>query len=858
MYIIQNDKFYCQGKCIFMKTYNLLYNSESQFEEFLYSNSIEFSKEYLIRVHTCIHYAEDISDFVSMIRKFLPNSKIIGCSTSAVILNGKIMPGKCLISITELNNASVRTCLVPVKNAQSSGSELADTICDNISINNNSKFLLTFISSFYISTAVSDLVDCINQKFPDIQILGGIANHQDSPMPDSDNMISFVFNEKSVLNYGIASAVIDSNNLKVHSEVVYVTEPVGKTYTVTDVDNMIIKSVDGQNTIEWYQNILGVNLSNFEKNEDIQGLTSMFPIVKKNYGNIPWLISYSPQNEKLKIFSDEKEPVMYTTGNIKAGDKIKIAYSSMQHTIEVCQDVCNKLKEEPSDVLFAYSCISRTIMFKNCADWEFTPFKRTNLSGALMVSEIGNSEGANRFCNYTTVIASLAESNNKPRIDSSALALNVNMLYDNNQHIINYLINHSESDEENEVAIKQKQDIEKRLFTDPRTGLGNITKYFYDIGRGIRNKICIVNIKNRSLITAFMSEEDFEEHSVTCVKQIADFLGTNYYSCYFYNTKYLIIAAADEVIGDDFITKIKEVQALTMTQKYNTYVPVCEFAIVLNEDDMLSKAEMMLEKMSNSHECMQIYSKNSSIESERAEKIRMINLLNDAIINNRVVPYFQGIHDNELDCITTYEALMRIEDENGKAYSPFFFMPVAKEYGFYNEISCIMIDKVLKIFRDKTEKVTINLDVNDIYNYDIIHLILDFLNTAPHPENFIFEITESEEIKDYQIIDAFTDAIINAGGQIAIDDFGSGFSNLVYLFRINAQYIKIDGEIIKNICTDESACEIMEIITQWAKKHNKFVIAEFVENEQIQKIVSDYGIKYSQGYYYSKPEKRFL
>ena len=86
-----------------MKTYNLLYSSESQFEEFLYSNFIEFNREYLIRIHTCIHYPEDIIELVNMIKKFLPNSKIIGSSTSAVILNGKIIPKKCLISITEFN-----------------------------------------------------------------------------------------------------------------------------------------------------------------------------------------------------------------------------------------------------------------------------------------------------------------------------------------------------------------------------------------------------------------------------------------------------------------------------------------------------------------------------------------------------------------------------------------------------------------------------------------------------------------------------------------------------------------------------------------------------------------------------------
>lgn len=842
-----------------MKTYNILYSSESQFEEFLYSNFIEFNREYLIRIHTCIHYSEDVIELVNMIKKFLPNSKIIGSSTSAVILNGKIISKKCLISITEFNQASVRTCVFPIKSPDVSGSMFFDAISSGVSLNENSKLLITFASSFYTSRAISDCIDCINQNFPNIQMLGGVVNHGDRPMPDSDEVISFVFNEKCITQNGIVAAVIDSNSLNVSSEVVYVTEPVGKSYTVTEADNMIIRSIDGQDTVEWYQNILGINFADFEKNEDIINVTSTFPIVKKDYGNIPWLISYSPQNDKFRMFSDENEnkPVMYTTGNIKTGDKIKIAYSSMQHTIEVCQDVCNRLKDRPSDALFAYSCISRTTMFKNCADWEFTPFKRTNLSGALLISEIGNSEGANRFCNYTTVIASLAESYNKLRIDASALALNVNMLYDNNQHIINYLINHSKDTEQNDNAIKQKQDIEKRLFTDSRTGLGNITKYFYDIGRGIRNKVCVVAIKNRSLITAFMSEDDFEEHFAVCVNQISEFLGTNYYSCYFYSSKYLIIAAADEVIGDDFIAKIKDVQTLTMNQRYNTYVPVYEFAIVINEDDMLSKAEMMLEKMNNSHECIQIYSKNSSIESERAEKIRMINLLNDAIINDRVIPYFQGIHDNDLDRITTYEALMRIEDENGRAYSPFFFMPVAKEYGFYNEISYIMIEKVLKIFREKEEKVTINLDVNDIYNYQVVHLVLDFLRDAPCPENFIFEITESEEIKDYQIIEAFTDAVINAGGQIAIDDFGSGFSNLVYLFRINAKYIKIDGEIIKNILKDEFALEIMEIISDWAKKHDRFIIAEFVENEDIQKLVCQYGIKYSQGYYYSKPEKRF-
>jgi len=835
-----------------MKSFNLLYTSDSQLEEFIYANEIQPEKEYLVRIHTGIHDSENIKELLKTVKKLLPYSHIAGCSNSAVILNGRILREKCLVSITEFADASVKTCLVPMSDGirNYTSDELAEMVCRNSSAGNDSAFMLTFVSTIY--SGIRDFVDGINNRFPHIQLLGGIANHPITEYPNFHEMKSFVFTEDGVLKSGIAVAVINSHKISVNSEVVYVTEQVGKTYTITETDDIIIRKVNGTNAVDWYQNILGINLSELE---DYENITSTFPIVKKDYGNIPWLISYSPQNEKNSVFPGESQPLMYTTVNLKAGDQIKIAYSSMQHTIEVCQNVCNNLKNKPSDVLFAYSCLSRMSMFKNCADWEFTPFKRTNLSGAIMIGEIGNAGGANRFCNYTTVIASLAESPNKPRIDTSALAINVNMLYDNNQHIINYLISHSE--EENTVAVKQRRDIEKRLFTDAHTGLGNITKYFYDVGKNIINKICLVSIRNKSLITAFMSKENFEENSVFYLNQIAKFLGNDYF-CYFYNNSFLIIASSEKISSNSFIAKIKEVQALTMTQKYNSYAPVCEFAVVMNENDMLPKAEMILEKMDNSHECIKIYNKNSSIENERAETIRMINILNDAIVNDRIIPYFQGIYDNTLGYVTGYEALMRIEDENGNIYFPASFIPVAKEYGFYNEISYMMIDKVMKLFRNRNEKVTINIDVNDIYNYDIIHMILDFLKKIPYPENFIFEITESEEIKDYQIIDAFTDAIISAGGKIAIDDFGNGFSNLVHLLKINADYIKIDGEIVKNICNDEYALELMQIISSWAERHNRYVIAEFVENEEIQKLVKNSGIRYSQGYYYSRPEKRFF
>lgn len=91
------------------------------------------------------------------------------------------------------------------------------------------------------------------------------------------------------------------------------------------------------------------------------------------------------------------------------------------------------------------------------------------------------------------------------------------------------------------------------------------------------------------------------------------------------------------------------------------------------------------------------------------------------------------------------------------------------------------------------------------------------------------------------------------GGKIAIDDFGSGFSNIVNIFKIKSDYIKIDGEIVRNIKNDIFALEFLEMIAGWAKKHGKEIIAEFIENSEIQSLIEKNNIGFSQGYLFSKP-----
>ena len=95
------------------------------------------------------------------------------------------------------------------------------------------------------------------------------------------------------------------------------------------------------------------------------------------------------------------------------------------------------------------------------------------------------------------------------------------------------------------------------------------------------------------------------------------------------------------------------------------------------------------------------------------------------------------------------------------------------------------------------------------------------------------------------------------GAKIAIDDFGSGYSNFSYLTKLSADYIKIDGSLIKDIDVDKTALVVVETIVQFAKKLNIKTIAEYVHSSIIMDKVKELGIDYSQGFYIDEPSIKF-
>ncbi|AXH15383.1 hypothetical protein CP985_06535 [Malaciobacter mytili LMG 24559] len=233
-----------------------------------------------------------------------------------------------------------------------------------------------------------------------------------------------------------------------------------------------------------------------------------------------------------------------------------------------------------------------------------------------------------------------------------------------------------------------------------------------------------------------------------------------------------------------------------------------------------------------------------------------INEIKEAIEEKRVICYYQKIVNDEEEKYTQYEALLRIVDKNGNIVTPDKILPVIKGTFLLRNIS----KRVLKICFEKLLEepnimINVNLNPQDIVNDSVLDILKRFASKPNISNRLGIEISESEDLINCKDSKENILLLKQLGYKIYIDDFGSGYSNFIYLAEVNSDFIKIDGTIIKKILDDKIAFLLVKSIVQFAKEANIEVIAEYVCNKEIYEKVKSLGIKYSQGFYFSIPKE---
>ncbi len=272
-----------------------------------------------------------------------------------------------------------------------------------------------------------------------------------------------------------------------------------------------------------------------------------------------------------------------------------------------------------------------------------------------------------------------------------------------------------------------------------------------------------------------------------------------------------------------------------------------------NKDNLVRYTYHTLHDAKNLKQSYKIFNKDSKYEEKFIHNIKMNQTIKDAILENRIEPFFQPIYNIKTDEIEKFESLIRIQTRNGSYLRPADFLDIAKKSNLYLDLSRAMIKSTLNKLEKLNFPVTINISAYDILDKRVSGFILRHLENNNNGHLVTFEIVESEELDNNIKIANFLKKIKLLGCKIAIDDFGSGYSNFSQIPKLNADYLKIDGSLIKDINTNPNSLIMVKSMVSFAKDLGIQTIAEYVSSKEIFDKVKLLGVDYAQGYHIGRP-----
>jgi diguanylate cyclase (GGDEF)-like protein len=408
-------------------------------------------------------------------------------------------------------------------------------------------------------------------------------------------------------------------------------------------------------------------------------------------------------------------------------------------------------------------------------------------------------------------------------------------------------------------VIEQKDKINNILLTDNLTSLGSRVKLLEEVSKSKNAQIAFIDIDRFTHINDTLGNEQGDillRDVAKCLYKLTNGFDVSTYRIYA-DVFVVYSESFDEEKFEEMIRSlVQKMSACSYGEKQDINFSFTT-GIAYGDENMLVYADMALKKAKKEKKLLVIYDENSTELFEFEDSFKWVKRLSNAVEKKRIVPYFQPIYNYKTDKIEKYESLMRYIEEDGKEVSPYSFIEIAKKTRIYPSLTMSVVEQAVSYFKDKTAySFSINLTLEDLLNKESMDYIYTTLKQHNLFANTIFEIVESEELESFEDVEKTLKRFKQKGVQIAIDDFGSGYSNYSYLLKLDVDFIKIDGSIIKDLLTKASAKDLVSSVVQFAQKSGIKTVAEFVSSEEISKIVQELGVDYAQGYYYGKPEKQ--
>lgn len=248
----------------------------------------------------------------------------------------------------------------------------------------------------------------------------------------------------------------------------------------------------------------------------------------------------------------------------------------------------------------------------------------------------------------------------------------------------------------------------------------------------------------------------------------------------------------------------------------------------------------------------------------RQDEMNWVSKISEAIDADRLELFCQQIVPLSPDAAPQlhFEVLVRMRSETGELITPDKFLPAAERYHLITGIDRWVVTHSMAWYAEQAARagarrpdtMSINLSGHSLSDAKFLgHIKGTILTYNVPPHVLCFEITETAAVANLSAAASFIRELRQMGCRFSLDDFGSGLSSFAYLKNLPVDYLKIDGEFVREMDTDEVSHAMVSAIHELGRVIGIRTIAEFVENERIIEMLTAMGVDFAQGYAIARP-----
>ena len=294
----------------------------------------------------------------------------------------------------------------------------------------------------------------------------------------------------------------------------------------------------------------------------------------------------------------------------------------------------------------------------------------------------------------------------------------------------------------------------------------------------------------------------------------------------------------------------------------NMMITVCEFPKCFQSNTELNKLRNnMLQYQKEMPDKKVLFSEESMYE-ECIRREHVEQILRNALQNNGLEVFYQPIINSSTDTVVSLEALARLHDEILGYIPPDEFISIAEKTGLIIELGFIVLEKVCQYIHEHLLSnpwntincVHVNISTLQCEYPHLYSRMMQMLDQYEVPPQMIqLELTESTMLYSPELLLKTMKTLYEKGIRFALDDYGTGYSNISYLIQFPFHEVKFDKTIVQSCFSNPEAELIIRNEFEILKQLHKPVVVEGIETEEQYAKMREYGIELFQGYYFSKP-----